>query len=128
MNHSIEAVEGGFLINNFGVLPKLYKKIAKRTNRDLNAIDPHVTNIAFALGIEETLREMAILKMRELEDKRSAIESNAAYSEVWNTLHCLNDEIYDQLGHYHVNLTDENFILGFLEGYRMMKVIAENGE
>lgn len=117
-------------INIYGLLLHLYEELDERNNPEFNiatdtAKRDKTSNLS---GLEVILKEIAILRMFELDRKRATIERNAKNWGIWGTLEEENAALYHLLSDNYSQVIEGNFILAFTEGYNMRKIISENSD
>lgn len=111
--------------NNPRIISNECKDISEETNAEFYKSDIPITDITFVLSIKEILKETAFLKLGTLESERVAIEKSSVYNEAWGALQDLNSELYEQLTCNQEDISEEFFLLGFLEGCKLMKLMVE---
>ena len=103
-------------------------EVCERANVSINDVSFKVMEAAFNVGIDETLKEIAMFKMMALEQDLVQLECDTPYKDTWGELSRENEELYERVVGNFRNVIDQTFILAFIEGYKMMKVIAEQKE
>ncbi|EJQ43532.1 hypothetical protein IEQ_04860 [Bacillus cereus BAG6X1-2] len=71
---------------------------------------------------------MALFKMMVLEKELIRLEYDVPYEGAWGELSRQNEELYEMVAGNFRKVIDQTFILAFIEGYKMMKLIAEQKE